>query len=280
MRNLHFPRAKRSIVTAGTLMSGFLAAVWNVGAPTAVQNVRETIDAAGYVPYPWFTVSNVAHYWWVPVVVCGCILVCGLVPARKTGVDPAHARSPEADIGMLPGYAVAMTLNITDPRVENRRYFIDSQTTRGARFSFYLSARNVFTFAVTDIHGEVYPIEIALGPDGIPMGRPIALLLEVGAATNETWLRIWLDGGLLRSRKLGFGLQFGDLDWRALSTGANVEGGANASMCLATMIVWAHTPSTNERETILRHLLSEVSQGSPAIFFDGSNHSMSYQKPE
>src|ERR1700722_12980470 len=77
------------------------------------------------------------------------------------------------------------------------RYVFEFVTSDGAKASFYLSASSEFTFSVTDIRNEPYPLEVKIGNDGIPIDQFVALFCEVGvrsASNNPAGLGQWTRG--------------------------------------------------------------------------------------
>jgi hypothetical protein len=124
----------------------------------------------------------------------------------------------------LPGFTAYVVLRLYDTPEFRRRYVFEFVTSDGAKVSFYLSASSQFTFAVEDIHGETYPLEVKVGGEGIPIDRFIALFCEVGETPTSTVLRILVNGREIVRRDLPFSSNLGKLDWRPGALGAPLVG--------------------------------------------------------
>jgi len=133
----------------------------------------------------------------------------------------------------LPGFSSQFTIRIQDVNVTRRKYIFEFGTPEGARAAFYLSASDRFTFLVTDIRGEQYPIEVAMGEKGVPLNKWIMLSAEVGAASDSTFLRILVPGQEVGHRTIPGALILGNRDWRLGAIGGDLGGKNNASFELA-----------------------------------------------
>ena len=70
--------------------------------------------------------------------------------------------------------------------------------------AFYLSASSEFTFSVTDVYGEAYPLEVNVGKQGIPIDRFV--VLTVGAVINKSSseLKVLVNVTEIAQRRLPF----------------------------------------------------------------------------
>jgi hypothetical protein len=165
-----------------------------------------------------------------------------------------HRAEPPAK--KLPGFAAYAVVRIYDIPEFRRKYIFDfgAQASK-ARAAFYLSASDQFTFAVTDVRGETYPLEVKLGQGGIPIDRVIMLLCEAGVDEETTILRVSVNGKEIQRRKLSFPADFGDRNWGANSTlGANAIGQDNGIFMLAELVVWAETFSKDDAAKMLKNV--------------------------
>jgi len=129
--------------------------------------------------------------------------------------------APETALNGFTSYAV---IRLYDSPETRRRYVYDFVTSEGAKASFYLSGSGQFTFQITDIHGESYPIEVGVGGNGLPIDRWIALFCEAGTNGNTTVLRVTFNNHEVARREIPIAIPLGKLDWRAGSLGAPVIG--------------------------------------------------------
>lgn len=129
----------------------------------------------------------------------------------------------------LPGMAVAAFVRLYDTPELRRRYIFEAQTNEGAKTAFYLSASGAFIFAVTDVHGKSYSLEMPVGNDGIPVDRYFFLYCDVGVSKADTLLRTLVDGKEIRERSLPFPIDLGNTQsWKQHTIGADNQGQNNA----------------------------------------------------
>lgn len=124
----------------------------------------------------------------------------------------------------LPGAGVMAIVRLYDSPEFRRRYVFEFVDSEGAKISFYLSASSKFTFSVTDVHGESYPLEVGVGRKGIPIDVPVALFFEVGVNKDTAILQISYNNHQIASRTLPFPLVLGKRQWEAGALGAPVLG--------------------------------------------------------
>jgi hypothetical protein len=113
----------------------------------------------------------------------------------------------------IPGFTAYAVVRIYDTPELKRKYLFDLATPEGAKAAFYLSASDIFTFAVTDIHGEMYPLEVKLGRSGIPIDAFIVLICQVGIDNDkkDTVLRVLVNGSEIRRRSISAVLELGNI---------------------------------------------------------------------
>jgi hypothetical protein len=118
----------------------------------------------------------------------------------------------------VPGYSIHSVINIHDVTEAGRKYIFDFESAEGAKIIFYISASDRFTFAVTDLHGESYPLEVAFG-GGIPINEFIFLTCEVGIKGNLSFLRIFKNGNEVIRRDFAFPIDLGSRKFLPFSFG-------------------------------------------------------------
>ncbi|HML13824.1 MAG TPA: hypothetical protein VK456_10980 [Xanthobacteraceae bacterium] len=134
----------------------------------------------------------------------------------------------------FPGFAAYTVLRIFPVPDFRRQYVFDFGSQQGARASFYLSASDKFTFVITDIRGESYPLEINITK--IPVDRFIMLSCEVGIEHDYTLLRVRVNGRDVEHRRLSFPIDLGDRKWGPGTTiGANGIGANNGAFMLVEL---------------------------------------------
>jgi hypothetical protein len=155
----------------------------------------------------------------------------------------------------LPGLGIYTTIRLYDTPEFRRRYVYEFVTTEGAKASFSLSSAGQFTFAVTDIRGEIYPLEIKLGENGLPIDRFVALFFEVGLDTSKTLLRVRLNKKVIAQRTLTFKINLGSLDWHPGSLGAPILGqNQNGVFLLFELILYKTTFTSQESSKLVQNI--------------------------
>jgi hypothetical protein len=94
----------------------------------------------------------------------------------------------------LPGSSMQALISIHNPKTQARKYIWDVGTEKGARESVYVSADDLFTFAIVDNKGELYEVRSQLGSDGVPMDEVIYLACQVGITGTSTILSVVVNG--------------------------------------------------------------------------------------
>jgi hypothetical protein len=145
------------------------------------------------------------------------------VPVPTLGSTVREGATSDQRDERLLGITVHTVINIQDVAALRRKYVFDLGTPDRARAAFYLSASDRFTFTVTDIHGETYPLEIPLGRRGVPFGEFTHLLCEAGSASSYSFLRVLVNGKEVQRRSLPFPIDLGSRDWRTI-LGADADG--------------------------------------------------------
>ena len=95
--------------------------------------------------------------------------------------------------------------------------------------AFYVLDTNRFTFAVTDVRGESYSLEIPIGDDGIPLLRFVFLTCQVGVSSNATFLRVLVNEKDVKNRSYEFPIDLGSKAWVNGTLGADNNGQHNSA---------------------------------------------------
>lgn len=101
----------------------------------------------------------------------------------------------------LPGFGGYAVLRIFDDPNIKRKYVFNVGSDEGAKVAFYISAADLFTLAVMDVHGESYTLETPMADNKIPLHEFIALFCEIGTTENSTILRIDVNGRQIQRRR-------------------------------------------------------------------------------
>jgi hypothetical protein len=124
----------------------------------------------------------------------------------------------------LPGFSTSIVFQPNDLNERRRKYYFAFEDPEHAQAILYLSASNIFTFSVTDVNGERYPLEIPLGSsDGIPINQFVVAVFEVGVATNYAFMRAVINGREVAHRSL-FPIDLGSRKWLPKFLGADEHG--------------------------------------------------------
>jgi hypothetical protein len=174
--------------------------------------------------------------------------------AGAAGAILWHFAEPQAR--KLPGFAAYAVLRVYDVPEFRRKYVFDfGMQDSKARAAFYLSASDQFTFVITDVRGESYPLEVKLGQGGVPIDKFIMLLCEAGIDDDTTILRLSVNGKEIERRRLSFAVDLGDRKWGAGSAlGANAIGQNNGVFMLAELGAWGETFSNEDTSKMLKNV--------------------------
>lgn len=123
----------------------------------------------------------------------------------------------------LPGFTAYAVISLENPSDFHRKYVFTFGPNGIPRAEFYMSASGEYTFSVTDIHGEKYPLETNIGPDGIPQYKFIGLFNQVGLTEKTTILRITVNNREVIRRTLPFAIDLGDTKWPPIILGGGAS---------------------------------------------------------
>jgi hypothetical protein len=104
----------------------------------------------------------------------------------------------------LPGFTAYAVLSLQNEPDLHRKYVFVFGPKGASHAEFYLSASGEYTFSVTDLHGEQYPLETNIGDDGVPTNKWIALFSQVALTDKTTILRLSANGKEIIRRTLPF----------------------------------------------------------------------------
>jgi hypothetical protein len=180
-------------------------------------------------------------------VIGGCALgVIGLsiIAAGDRPVSKAAAKTIPAEISALKssplshetflGFSSQLNLEIRNVAELRRQFIFQNITPEKAKAGFYLSANDRFVFSITDIREETYTLDVPIGGEGIPIYRPIFLVCEAGIGSNETYMRILVDGVEIAERTLPYRVDLGSRNWAAATMGADAQGKQNSAFVVST----------------------------------------------
>lgn len=120
----------------------------------------------------------------------------------------------------LPGFSAYAVLNLQNETDFHRKYVFVFGPESASHAEFYLSASGEYTFSVTDLHGEKYPLETNIGDDGIPTKKWIAVFSQVGLTDKTTILRLVVNGKEIIRRTLPFVINIPrEASWQPASLG-------------------------------------------------------------
>jgi hypothetical protein len=152
-------------------------------------------------------------------VAVGMGIMAALVLLCVATQRPALASEP------VPGFAAYMVIRLYDSFESQRKYVFEFTATKNAKAALYLSARGQFTFAVTDIRGDTYPLEVKVGSGGsIPTDQVVVLFCEAWTTQTSTVLRILVNGKEVARRDLSSSISLEKVDWKAATSGAPIIG--------------------------------------------------------
>ena len=145
---------------------------------------------------------------------------------------PQEKTPPAAQEKNLPGFSALAYLRMYDTLESRRRYIFQLSNPEGGKAEFFLSASDIFTFSMTDIHGESYALDVPYGAGGIPIDRYVFLYCDAEVDGKVTILRIFIDAKQIQSRTFDLPIEFGSNNWH-LTLGADNHGQNNAPFKMA-----------------------------------------------
>jgi hypothetical protein len=168
-------------------------------------------------------------------------------------IDKEFRGSPLAKT-TLPGFSAQLILEIRDVAELRRQYIFQHVTPESAHADFYLSPNDQFVFSITDTKGDVYPLYLPIGIFGVPIYQRIFLVCEVGVSSNQTFLRVVVDGNEIAEQTLSLRVDLGSRDWSKATMGANIEGKQNSAF---TVLSWSfgHVTLTDRELSGMRSAL-------------------------
>ncbi len=171
--------------------------------------------------------------------------------ARSESQPPSNRASDEK----LPGFGTGMVIQINDITEDRKKYQYSFRTPEGAKAEFYLSPANHFAFSVTDVHGEVYTLEIPLGSGGVPFEQFAYIFCEVGTASSYSYLRAMVSGSEVARRDYKFPLDLGSRRWLP-TLGADADNKNVGSFMFSEMGVYSTTLNDKELSALSKNVLS------------------------
>ncbi len=191
------------------------------------------------------------------VIASGMVLYERFIQKQEIGVPKEQSAALEEK---LPGVSFHAALRIDNVTALRRKYIFELKSPDGPAAAFFLSASNLFTFAVSDTRGESYSIQLPIGKDGIPMGRFIHLVCEGGSSSNSSFLRILVDGKQIQRRDFPLPIDMGNRLWQ-LTIGADSEKKNNATFALAEVIFYTMTFNEDEHRKTSEYFKVQVMPG-------------------
>jgi hypothetical protein len=152
-----------------------------------------------------------------------------------------------SNIPDAPGFTLHAVVRFGLHLNNQRRYVFEFGDEQGLRVSLYISAADVFTFAVTDASGESYPLEIPLNRNGIRFGEVIDLSAAVGIFSQATVLRVAVNGRAVAKRALRFPISAPPIKWVG-AMGSNVAGKDGAIFDMYEWAMWDHFLGTKAEQ--------------------------------
>jgi hypothetical protein len=179
----------------------------------------------------------------VGIIFLGCLAVTTVrfLFAPQITTAAHDLRAPPEAAEKLPGFAMYAVVTIKDVAELRKRYVFDLGTPEKARAGFYLSASDRFTFLITDVRGETYPLEVLLGGNGVPLWVPIMLVCQLGVSNNSSRLSVRVSGKDVAKRDLAFPIDVGSRQWKDVTIGADAAGKNTGAFTISEIVVYAAT---------------------------------------
>ncbi|HEY4310553.1 MAG TPA: hypothetical protein VGN12_13970 [Pirellulales bacterium] len=140
-----------------------------------------------------------------------------------------------------PGLSLNLLIRIPNKDLDRRKYILELKGIGKESASIYISADNVFTFALVDESGESHPLRLGLGSGGIPIDTPFYLACEGGVGSQSTSLRILVDGKQLAVAELPFRVDFTGFNIDEGTLGSNLAGSDGGFFDIFQLVIYAAT---------------------------------------
>lgn len=104
----------------------------------------------------------------------------------------------------LPGFTAYAVLSLQNQPDFHRKYVYVFGPEDASHAEFYLSASGEYTFVITNLYGDKYPLETNIGDDGVPLNKFIALFSQVAITDKTTILRLSVNDKEIIRRTMPF----------------------------------------------------------------------------
>ena len=109
----------------------------------------------------------------------------------------------------LAGFSIQMLIRINKASDDRRSYLFDVGNKGRDRFSIYISQDKHLTVALSDSNGELYPLRIAIGEGGVPLGSIFFLTAEFGIGSVHSTVRVRVNSAEVSSLNVPWPIAIG-----------------------------------------------------------------------
>jgi len=176
-----------------------------------------------------------------------------------------------------PGYSMHFLISIYEIESADRKYIFDLGRPDNEGISAYIDTSNNFTFSVRDSRGEIHPIRVPIGENGIPTNKFIYLACEIGNKADSSFIQLIVNADVVGSLELPFTLNFEESELTSGVIGANYDGKLGAKFGVAEMVFNSSTLTTSEYQKMLEYF-SNIHLTSYVLFEE--NHWMYFGSRE
>lgn len=174
----------------------------------------------------------------------------------------------------MPGLSLESMVAIRRTGLERRQYLYDSGVADGERISEYISQGEIFTFSMTDAHGEQHSVVVPLGSAGIPYDEWNFLICELGIGVDSSFMRVVVNGKELAYSNFPERLPIKLHPEAKTYVGNSIKKNEGASFMIGFLAIYSSTLTSTEikqNETVLKKTRPDLHHLAPFTLMHEEN---------
>jgi hypothetical protein len=169
----------------------------------------------------------------------------------------------------LPGYTSTVLIQMEGNSGEGKSLVFKDASTDGTEVSLASTEDNSFIFTVKSARGETYNLDVASGPDGIPLDKNVYVTCVAGNENNSGFLRVLVDGEEVSRFDFESRIDFGNRQWTSKTEPDRTKlRGVRASIEGRLLAPWALSDDKlAEQEASFRYAHSDFFNGDDSLLY-------------